>query len=83
MSSFHWERAFHTATYLPSVEKVLITGGCYDGWNYLTTPAANLNIGRYEHTATLIPDSNSGTVLICGGTTGSTTVLNTCELHIV
>jgi hypothetical protein len=138
-------RAFHTATYLPAVNKVLITGGCYDGWNYLntmslfdvqtlsfitltstmstrrawhtatllpngkvlivggnnntiassscdlvdpannylTTPAANLNIGRYQHTATFIPDNDTGTVLICGGTTNSANVLNTCELYIV
>jgi hypothetical protein len=138
-------RAFHTATYLPAFNKVLITGGCYDGWtylntislfdvptlsftsltstmstrrswhtatllpngkvlivggnnntmassscdlvdpanHYLTTPAANLNIGRYQHTATLISDNNTGTVLICGGTTNSANVLNTCELYIV
>ncbi len=137
-------RAYHTATYLPSFNKVLITGGHYSPWdnqntiilfdaatlsfttltstmsskrswhtatllpngkilvvggsnnviivpscdlidpanNYLTVPAANLSMGRYQHTATLIPDSNNGTVLICGGSNGTTT-LNTCELYIV
>ncbi len=138
-------RAFHTATYIPSLDQVLITGGCYDGWNYLntmslfdvatlsfititstmstkrswhtatllpngqvliaggnnntlassscdlvdpannylTTPAGNLNIGRFQHTATLIPDNSTGTVLICGGTTTGLNVLNTCELYVV
>jgi hypothetical protein len=138
-------RAFHTATYLPAFDQVLITGGCYDGWNYLntmtlfdvatlsfttltstmstlrswhtatllsngkvliaggnnntiasascdlvdpannylTTPAADLNIGRYRHTATLMPSNNGDTVLICGGTTNGNNVLDTCELYIV
>lgn len=138
-------RAYHTATYLPSFDKVLIIGGHADGWNslntmtlfdvatlsfttltstmstrrswhtatllpngkvlvvgghnnsiaitlcelvdpfnnYLVTPVANLHVGRYRHTATLIPDNSTGTVLVCGGTTTGTTALDTCELYVV
>lgn len=138
-------RAYHTATYFPSLDKVLIIGGHTDGWNsqntmtlfdvptlsftsltstmstrrswhtatllsngkvlvvgghnnsitltscelvdplnnYLVTPVANLNIARLRHTATLIPDNSTGTVLICGGTTNGVAALDTCELYVV
>ena len=87
------KRSWHTATLLPN-GKILIVGGHNNtiattscdlvdpNNNYLLTAAGNLNTGRYRHTATLIPDNSTGTVLICGGTDG-TNVLNTCEIYIV
>jgi hypothetical protein len=82
-------RAFHTATYLPSVNKVLVTGGCYDGWNYLntmslfdvatlsfTTLTSTMSTRRAWHTATLLPN---GKVLIVGGN-NNTIASTSCDL---
>ncbi|UJR34904.1 hypothetical protein I4U23_027682 [Adineta vaga] len=140
-------RAYHTATYLPNFNKVLITGGHYDGWtnlntmilfdiatysfttltstmstyrswhtatllpngkvlivgghnntiattscdlidpsnNYLTILIAKLSIGRYQHTTTLIPnnENENSTVLICGGLSAPSVVLNSCEIYLI
>jgi hypothetical protein len=71
-------RGLHTATLLGS-GKVLIAGGC-DAWTSLAhavqsaelydpntgtfSPAGNITVARYEHTATLL---GNGMVLIAGG----------------
>src|SRR5690349_5571235 len=42
------------------------------------TLTGNLNVGRFDHAATLLP---SGKVLVTGGTTTSNTVLASAELY--
>ncbi|CAF1042946.1 unnamed protein product [Adineta ricciae] len=138
-------RAYHTASYLPTVNKVLITGGHFNNWNtqntmilfdvltysfstltstmstlrswhtatllpdgkvlivggstgsvitptcdlidpsnnYLTTPVANLSFARYKHTATLLPNNDQSTVLVCGGYSPTSVALNSCELYFI
>jgi len=70
-------RAYHTATYLPTFNKVLITGGHYSPWDNLntmilfdagtlsfTTLTSTMSSKRSWHTATLLPN---GKVLVVGG----------------
>ena len=129
LARFSGQRAFHTATYIPSIEsilfvcgtlfdlfdvptltfvangttlhsrqehtatllldgRVLITGGIenyglssceiYDPLTNKFTQAANMSIGRYWHTATLIP--TTGEVLVCGGR-NLQGLFNSCEIY--
>jgi autotransporter-associated beta strand protein len=80
----------HTATLLPN-GKVLVAGG-YNGTTYFASceiydpetntwsTAGSLTTGRSGHTATLLTSgTNSGKVLVAGGSNAST--LGTCELY--
>ncbi|CAF1550793.1 unnamed protein product [Adineta ricciae] len=82
-------RAYHTASYLPTVNKVLITGGHRDNWNTqntmilfdvltysFSTLTSTMSTFRSWHTATLLPN---GKVLIVGGSTGSV-ITPTCDV---
>jgi hypothetical protein len=82
-------RAYHTATYLPSFDQVLITGGNLDAWVIqnsmilfdvatlsFTTLTSTMSTVRSYHTATLLPN---GKVLLVGGSNG-VTILNSCDL---
>ena len=81
------DRQDHTATLLLD-GRVLFTGGSHDYgmtsceiYNPLTnrfTQAANMSVGRYWHTATLIP--RTGAVLVCGGR-NLEDIFNSCELY--
>ncbi len=76
-ASLNTTRVYHTATLLPN-GKVLVTGGVsgvylspgltsaelYDPVNGSWTFTGSLNIGRFDHTATLLPN---GKVLVAGG----------------
>jgi hypothetical protein len=75
-------RGFHTATRLPN-GSVLVAGGAIGGFESLTALASaelydpsngswsatgDMHEGRFDHTATRLPD---GTVLVAGGCCGS------------
>jgi hypothetical protein len=74
----------HTATWMPTVGKVLIAGGynanadLYDPTTGKFTPTGNLTTSRAGHTATWLP--RSGTVLIAAGSDSVTFVAN-AELY--
>ena len=80
-------RQEHTATLLLD-GRVLITGGIenyglasceiYDPLTNQFTAAANMSIGRYWHTATLI--QTTGEVLVCGGR-NLQGLFNSCEIY--
>jgi hypothetical protein len=84
-------RAFHTATRLES-GKVLVTGGnraqntstvlssaeLYDPLTDSFDPTGDMNVRRYNHSATLLFD---GKVLIAGGNDGNTEGLTSAELY--
>ncbi|CAF1683515.1 unnamed protein product, partial [Adineta ricciae] len=81
------DRADHTATLLVD-GRVLIAGGSknygltsceiYNPLSNTFTSAAHMFIGRYWHTATLLP--KTGVVFICGGR-NLEDVFNSCELY--
>lgn len=87
-------RLLHTATALPN-GKILLVGGTNGSnalrtcevvdpfKNYLVTFVANLTTERYAHTATYIPDSNNGSILVCGGYNVVGAIVNTCEVYFV
>ena len=85
-------RVFHTATLLPS-GKVLVAGGIngyygsialtnsaelYDPATGMWTATGSLNVPRYGHTATLLPN---GKVLVAGGSVGGDRPTNSAELY--
>ena len=81
------DRQDHTATLLLD-GRVLFTGGSHgygmtscEIYNPITntfTKAANMSVGRYWHTATLL--SGTGAVLVCGGR-NLDGLFNSCELY--
>jgi len=98
-STLNYPRFLHTATLLYN-GKVLIVGSAYSftttpalnscelidpSNNYTATLAGNLTTARYLHTATLIPDNDNDTVLVCGGyiAFANLTPTNSCELYFV
>ena len=93
------ERVGHTVTYLPTLNKVLIAGGANnipDGADFSDTvelydvktnrfqPLSNVRMssGRAGHTATYIP-APFNQVLIVGGGSNESTVLNTFDIFDV
>ena len=90
--SLNTGRTSHTATLLPN-GKVLVTGGythnglvqmflasaeLYDPASGSWTATGSLNIGRYQHTATLLPN---GKVLVSGGYNDNSGSLASAELY--
>lgn len=87
-------RAVHTATWIPSISRVLVTGGAvdlvvhptlsaelYDPVTNTWAAAKPMSAPRSYHTATLLLD---GTVLVAGGsafTSGVTNYLASAELY--
>ncbi|MCC6626255.1 MAG: hypothetical protein IT340_02515 [Chloroflexi bacterium] len=79
-------RADHTATYLPTIKKVLVTGGTgasgpplrsaalYDSETGAWTPVGDMSTARSGHTATLL---FTGQVLVAGGLGDAATTTST------
>jgi len=61
---------------------VTVGGVASSGFAFMVIPTSPLNIGRYQHSATLL---NNGTVLVAGGaicsTAGSCTYLSSAEIY--
>src|SRR5207244_774652 len=85
-------RAFHTETLLPN-GKVLVAGGSSDGFTSgllasaeLYDPATgtwtatgSLTTGRFQHTATLLP--NGKVLVVCGTNNSGSGLLASAELY--
>ena len=78
-------RVWHTATLLGGNGKVLVAGGdsgssaeLYDPSSGTFTAAGNMTSSRSGHTATLL---NNGTVLLAGGTNGTTGFVSSAEVY--